>query len=79
MPRHRLPAGVIVVLLGLALVGGCQPQTSAPASPTASKAAVASPAARAACAPLDLRAPDGTRLDLSGTWREPGGGPVYYL
>lgn len=28
---------------------------------------------------MDLRGPDGDRVDLTGTWRVPNGGPFYYL
>lgn len=39
----------------------------------------ASEAAGTSCGPIDLRDPAGARVDLTGTWRVPGGGPVYYL
>lgn len=31
------------------------------------------------CPAIDLRDPGGARIELTGTWREPGGGPVYYM
>ena len=66
----------------LALIVG----VSACASPDASGTPVASPsptpgtpAAGSDCAPIELKDPGGTHIVLSGTWRETGGGPVYYL
>lgn len=37
------------------------------------------PVTQSDCPPLELRDPGGTRVVLTGTWRQPGGGPVYYL
>ena len=73
--RRLIPAIGIIVAIGVA---GCtSPAASVPPSPSASTPPSLSSGAE--CVPIDLRDPSGTRIILTGTWREPGGGPVYYL
>lgn len=48
-------------------------------TPAASPSVAPSLSANGACVPIDLRDPDGAHIDLTGTWREIGGGPVYYV
>ena len=47
-------------------------------APTASAAALESAPPQAACDPVDLRAPSGDRVDLTGVWTVTDGG-LYYL
>ena len=66
-------------VLMLGVITACS-SPSASVSPTASERATPGPVeAQSDCVPIDLLDPDGNRIDLTGTWREPSGGPVYYL
>jgi hypothetical protein len=74
MPPERLnlrSRDQFPILGGLALLcvalAGCQSPIPSPTSePTASAAPTA--AAAAECPPIDIRTPQGTRIDLTGTW-----------
>lgn len=62
--RHKVLLAVVVFVIG------CQPTISSPPSTIPSSAA--SPAAGGGlppgCAPIDLRDPDGARVELTGEW-----------
>ena len=75
----------VLPIVVISLIAACASPT-ATVSPSASASAGASEpvtpglvGARSDCVPTDLQNPDGERIDLTGTWREPAGGPVYYL
>lgn len=68
-PMTRARWAIVSVLGGaLLLMAGCSPSpavsTSAAPSPSADSAAFAHPD----CPPIDLRSPDGERVDLTGEW-----------
>jgi hypothetical protein len=75
----------VLPLLAVGMITACgSPSASvspdASVSPGASEGATPGPVgARSDCVRTDLQDPDGDRIDLTGTWREPSGGPVYYL
>jgi hypothetical protein len=68
---------LVAVALAVLLAACANPASSA--APSASRLPTATPGGLAACGALDLRDPDAVRVDLTGTWRKPGGGPVYYI
>jgi hypothetical protein len=72
---------LLLILATTLLVGSACTVSSPSPEPTQSHAAATptASATTAACSPIDLRDPAGARVDLTGTWRVPGGGPVYYL
>lgn len=65
----------IAVTLGTA---GCMSPAGS-VTPSASPSTVPAVSADVDCPTIDLRDPGGARIVLTGTWREPGGGPVYYV
>jgi hypothetical protein len=67
MPRLGRLGGLVLLSAGVVL-GGCgtSPASSAPASSQAPSPSVA--AASDPCQPVDLRTPDGERVDLTGAW-----------
>jgi hypothetical protein len=73
--RRLIPA--IGMALAIGVAGCAGPAASVLPSPSA--AVPPSLSSGAECDPIDLRDPSGTRIVLTGTWREPGGGPVYYV
>lgn len=76
---NRWPARLALVLL-LGMIAACATPTAS-VFPTPSAPSAPSPVeARSDCiSSTGLLDPDGERVDLTGTWREPSGGPVYYL
>jgi len=66
----RFPFGIL--LLGVLVLGACMPSTQPSASAEASRSASASVVGNLppGCQPIDLRAPSGERIDLTGTWFE---------
>ena len=77
VPRSRFRSLACLTFF-IGAVGCSSPDTSvAPvASATESPSAAVGPSD---CVPINLLDPGGVRIDLTGTWREPGGGPVYYV
>ena len=68
-------------LIAALLIGGACTTADTTPGPSESEAAATATASEGlpACDPIDLLDPSGARVDLTGTWRVPGGGPVYYL
>ncbi|MGH2488984.1 MAG: hypothetical protein ACRDFR_05150, partial [Candidatus Limnocylindria bacterium] len=75
MTPLRTPAACVISLLLAGTLAACSTSPSAAPSDTAagdpSQAASAIAPSRGGCDPIDLRAPDGTTLNLTGEW---GGG-----
>ena len=72
--RSSLSPAVMTAMM-VAIVG-CQPTISSPASPTPSTAAssVVGGGLPPGCAPMNLRDPNGQRVDLTGEWEGFGDG-----
>ena len=72
--RATLGGALILSLVGAACgtpAQGSEPPPSAAATPAAD--------AFSECVTDELRAPNGDRLDLTGTWQASGGGDIYFL
>ena len=85
-PNERvIAARRLIPVIGMAVTFGLSSCMTPAGSATPSASLSASPSAptvsssESDCVPIDLRDPGGAKIDLTGTWREPGGGPVYYL
>jgi hypothetical protein len=76
MMSHRWhPTGPASVAVLVVVTACASPAASVDPSPSEP----AEPATPDACRPIDLRAPSGERVDLTGTWQETGGGPFYIV
>ena len=71
----RLGAGLVLT----ALAAGCGSTPQASGSPPPSASASVLQGAFTECATADLRSPNGSRLDLTGTWQATGGGNIYFV
>ena len=73
--RRQAPWGVLTMLLAVA---ACTSPSAAPSPSAAEPGALASAEPQGVqCAPLELQAPSGQRIDLTGAWS--GGSTVHFM